>query len=430
MERKLGRMEQGIIYVGEMASLFIVVVLRLVNGPPPEVLQRALALLQRRHPLLRMQIVHEKDGPWFREVADVGPIPVQVDARPDDGHWQTVTEAELNRKMDASAAPLMHVRYLYSTGRDAPSEIVFTCHHAAMDAASGIRFCHELLSLCGAMCAGEPLEEPAPLPLADPVDKLYPTAFQGIGRMWRTATFLVRQMGAEMGYRRRLGDGRRPELHPVVHTRILTLQIPPDATRKFVRRARQEGVTLNSGLAAAELVAVGKHLYGGEPLPLHAIAFADLRPHLKPPVRPENLGAYFAMLQYVVQMGSQRELWELAREIQQTIYRMTKHGDKFITPLLLKSVFQMMDRQKEFRMGAAGLSYATVAGLEPSYGPIRLVGLHGFIPNNYLGPEYSIFARLLFERLWLDVFFLEEDMDRDTVQTIADEITHLVGDDE
>lgn len=430
MERKLGRMEQGIIYVGELASLFIVVVLRLVNGPPPEVLQRALALLQRRHPLLRMHIVRDKDGLWFREAADVEPIPVQVDARSDEGQWETVTEAELNRKMDTSTPSLMHVRYLYSAGRDAPSEIVFACHHAAMDAASGTRFCHELLSLCGAMCAGESLEELEPLPLADPVDELYPPAFRGIGRLWRTATFMVRQMGAEMNYRRRLGDGRRPELHPAVHTRILTLQISPDATRKFVRRARRGGVTLNSGLAAAELVAVGKHLYGGEPLPLRAIAFADLRPHLKPPVPPENLGAYFAMLQYVVQMGSQRELWELAREVQQTIYRMTKHGDKFITPLLLKSVFQMMDRQKQLRMSAAGLSYASVASLEPSYGPIRLVGLHGFIPNNYLGPEYSIFARLLFDQLWLDVFYLEEDMDRDTVQTIADEIARLVGDDE
>ena len=76
-------------------------------------------------------------------------------------------------------------------------------------------------------------------------------------------------------------------------------------------------------------------------------------------------------------------------------------------------------------MGAAGLSYASVACLEQNYGPIRLVGLHGFIPNNFLGPEYSIFARLLFDQLWLDIFYMEEDMDRQTAQTIADEIHHF-----
>ena len=66
--------------------------------------------------------------------------------------------------------------------------------------------------------------------------------------------------------------------------------------------------------------------------------------------------------------------------------------------------------------------------LEQSYGPIRVVGLHGFIPNNNLGPEYGFFARLLFDRLWLDVFYLEEDMDRHTAQAITDEVCHLVGD--
>jgi hypothetical protein len=238
---------------------------------------------------------------------------------------------------------------------------------------------------------------------------------------------VLRQIGDEISYRRQLGDGRRPPLHPVVHTRILHIQLPPDATEKFVRRARREGVTLNSALAAAELLAVGKHLYGGQTIPLRAVAFANLRPHLKPPVPPENLGAYFSMLQYTVLMSDRRALWELAREIQQKIYRMTKHGDKFVTPLLTKVLFQVMAKQNELRMGATGLSYASVTGLEQSYGPIQLHGLHGFIPNNHLGPEYSIFARLLFDQLWLDVFYIEEDMDRHTAQVIADEICHLAG---
>jgi hypothetical protein len=358
----------------------------------------------------------------------VPPIPLQIDERQDDQQWQAITEAELNHKIDLSTAPMMRVRYLHSTGQDAPSEIIFACHHTIMDAASGIRFCHELLSLCGAMCAGQPVEERESLPLVPPADSLYPPAFQGIRRLWRTAVFVLRQVGAEMVYRRRLGDGRRPALHPTTHTRILTVQIPPDTTKRLVKRARHEGVTLNSALAAAELLAVSKQLYQSQAMPLRAVAFADLRPHLNPPVSPENLGAYFAMLQYTVQMGSQRELWELAREIHQAIYRITKRGDKFITPLLTKSLFQMMGKEKAFRVGAAGLSYASVAGLEQRYGPIQVSGLHGFIPNNTLGPEYSIFGRLLFDQLWLDVFHMEEDMDRATAQAVVDDMVHLAGD--
>jgi hypothetical protein len=264
---------------------------------------------------------------------------------------------------------------------------------------------------------------------APPAETLYPQEFQGARRLWRTAGFLLRQVRDEFSYRRQVGDGRRPAVHAAVHTRCLTIQLTPDATARFMRRARQEGVTLNSALAAAEFLAVSKHLYQHQAIPLRAIAFSDLRRHLKPPVAPENLGAYFSMLQYTIRIGDQRDLWELARTVQQSIYRMNKRGDKFVTPLLTKSLFQMMSSQSAFRMAALGLSFADVGGMESSYGPIRLVGLHGFLPNNNLGPEYSIFARLLFDRLWLDIFYMEEDMDRSTAQAITDEICHLVGDD-
>jgi hypothetical protein len=428
MERQLGKMEQGIVFVDDFSSLIIVVAIRLMNGPPPEILQQALAMLQSRHPLLRVQIERKRGHLYFQDPAQVPPIPLQISERRDDHQWQTETEAEINQKLDPTTAPLMRVRYLYSTGQDAPSEIIFACHHTIMDATSGISFCHELLSLCGAMCAGQPIEERESLSFVPPADKLYPPSFQGLGRLWRTVTFMLRQIGGEISYRRQLGNGRRPALHPAVHTRILPIQIPADTTEKFVKRARREKITLNSALIAAELLAVNKHLYQNQTIPLRGIAFADLRPHLKPPVSPENLGAYFSMLQYTVLMSDQRTLWELAREAQQEIYRITKHGDKFITPLLTKSLFQMMAKQNMFRTGTAGLSYASVSGLEQSYGPIQLVGLHGFIPNNFLGPEYSIFARLLFDRLWLDVFYMEEDMDRKTAQTIADEMSRLIGD--
>ncbi len=429
MERQLGKMEQGLVFVDDFSSLIIVVAVRLINGPPPEVLQRALAILQRRHPLLRVQIGRKRGRLYFQTPARVPPIPLQISERQDDGQWLVDAETEINLKLDPATAPLMRVRYLYS-GPDAPGEIIFSCHHTIMDAASGVSLCHELLSLCGTMCAGEPVEEREPLPMMPSVEALYPPAFQRASRMWRTATFLARQFKSEIAYRRQVSDSRRPTVHAAVTTRLLSTQISPDATGRFIKRARRAGVTLNSGLVAAELLAVNKHLYQGQTLPLRGIVFADLRPYLKPPVSPENLGAYYSMLQYTVPVGPGRELWQVARDVHQAVYQLTKHGDKFITPLLTKSLFQMMSKQTEFRLGVAGLSYATVASLKPRYGPIQLVGLHGFIPNNFLGPEYAVFARLLFDQLWVDVFYSEEDMDRHTAQTIADEICRLIGDDE
>jgi hypothetical protein len=429
VRRQLGTMERAIVYVDHLSSLFIVATLRLVDGPPPDVLRQALAILQERHPLLQVQIIREGRRYYFQTVANVSPIPLQVSERHDDQQWLAVAEAELNRKIDPTIAPLMRVHYLHAAGEAASSEVVFTCHHTIMDAVAATTFCRELLTLSGALCSGQPVEGYGPLSLIPPAEALYPQAFQGARRLWRTAGFLLRQVRDEVGYRRQVGDGRRPPVHAAVHTKCLASQLTPEATARFARRARQEGVTLNSGLAAAELLAVSKHLYQHQAIPLRAVTFSDLRPHLKPPVPPENLGAYFSMQQYTIPMGGRQDLWELARTVQQTIYRLNKRGDKFITPLLTKALFQMMSRQSAFRMAATGLSFADVGNMEPSYGPIRLVGLHGFSPNNNVGPEYSIFARLLFDQLWLDVFYLEEDMDRDTAQAITDEICYLVGDD-
>jgi hypothetical protein len=422
-------MERALVYVDDTSSLFIVVTLRLVNGPPPDILQQALAILQKRHPLLQVRIVTEKGRYHFETPVNLPPIPLQVSRRQDDEQWQTVAEAELNRKIDSAVAPLMRVRYLHSTSQDGPSEVIFTCHHTIVDAASGVSLCGELLSLCGTMCAGQPVAGYDPLSPSPPAETLYPPAFRGAGRLWRTGAFLLRQMRDEISYRRHVGAGRRPPVHAAAHTRFLPVQMPPDDTARFIRRARQEGVTLNSALAAAELLAVSKHLYQHQAIPLRAITFSNLRPHLKPPIPPESLGAYFAMLRYTIQIGDQPDVWELARRVQQSIYQINKHGDKFIAPLLTKALFRIMAQEKTFRMGATGLSYSDVVGIEPSYGPIRLVGLHGLFPNNNLGPEYAFFARLLFDQLWLDVFYLEEDMDRHTAQVITDEICRLVGGD-
>ena len=428
MKRQLGTMERALVYIDGLSSLFVVMALRLVNGPPPEILQQALAILQERHPLLQVQIVKEDGRHYFQTPEDVPPIPLQVSQRRDDQQWLAITEAELNGKIDPTVAPLMRVHYLHRAGQDTPSEAIFSFHHTIVDAASGVNFCRELLSLCGTLWEGQPIIGYGPLSPVPPAEALYPPAFQGTGRLLRTAAFLLRQMRDEISYRRQVGTGRRPPVHAAVHNRCFVVELPPDATARFSRRARQEGVTLNSGLAAAELLAVSKHLYQHQDIPLRAATWPNLRPHLKPPVSPENLGAYFSMLQYTVRIGDPQDLWGLARTVQQSIYRLNKRGDKFVTPLLTQALFQMMSKQSAYRTAAVGLSYADSVDLEQSYGPIRVVGLHGFIPNNNLGPEYGFFARLLFDRLWLDVFYLEEDMDRRTAQTITDEICRLVGD--
>ena len=57
---------------------------------------------------------------------------------------------ELNGRIDPTAAPLMRCGYLYGSGDNAPSDLLFAYHHTIMDAASDIQLYHQLLSLCAA----------------------------------------------------------------------------------------------------------------------------------------------------------------------------------------------------------------------------------------------------------------------------------------
>ncbi len=81
---------------------------------------------------------------------------------------------------------------------------------------------------------------------------------------------------------------------------------------------------------------------------------------------------------------------------------------------------------KNQRLGATALSYAGPAPLQKHYGDIQVEKLHAFISNNVLGPEYTDQARLLNGVLGLDIVYLDEDMEPDTAESIAESMVELL----
>jgi hypothetical protein len=64
--------------------------------------------------------------------------------------------------------------------------------------------------------------------------------------------------------------------------------------------------------------------------------------------------------------------------------------------------------------------------LQPEYGGIKVCGLHGFISNIDLGPEYSAQVSLFEGRLVWDIVYLDGDMDRARALEIAEQIQALL----
>ena len=412
-------MEQAFLVTETFAPLTVVSVLRLANGPAPETLARALARLQQRQPLLRAYLRRHRGRAVLDLDAAAPPIPMRLVGWRDEQQWRGVAKTELNARVDPTIAPLMRCVYLYGAGDNAPSDLIVAYHHTIMDAASGIQLYHQLLTLCAAAPGDD-----APLPLLPAAEAFFPKAFQGLQRWLRLPSFMWRQMRREIGYQKAMAS--QMPVRPASSCDILTMDMSTAATASLVRRARRERVTLNGALAAAMLLALHEQFYQQRDLPFRGIAFANLRPYLKPAIPDEQLGCYISMLPYTVELRRDTPFWQLARRINDEVYQAGKSGDKFLAAIMSKSLMQMIVRLRRFRMGAAALSYVGPVRLEPVYGATRVRSLHGFTANNSLGPLLAAFVKIYQGQLMWDLQYLTGDMDRRMAQALADAIRAIL----
>ena len=424
--RRLGNIEHAWALNDLFAPLSVVLVLRLANGPSPVVLQHAFNILQQHQPLLNVHLDQEKSHFFFRKSLRASTIPVKRIKRENDSHWQRIVEDALNSRIDTATAPLARCTYLYTAGTAEKSEIIFSCHHGIIDSASGILFFHHFLSLCKILHQGKTVTGYTPLPPLPAVEDMYPAAYKGMRRRLRVASFMIRQFGKEIPYRWALRNRQQIHIERPTRCQILTMPFSKETTTALVKCSRRKRVTINSVLNAAMLLAMAKHVYKWNEVPMRGMVFADLRPHLKPPLSGEILGCCISMLQYTVALNAEVGFWKLARLIENDISQSTKRGEKFIAGLMSKHLIQLLIRLKSIRMGTTALSYLGAVNLQKRYGPTQVLGLHGFVSNNVLGPELAGFAKIVSGRLSWDILYLDSDMDRALAQGIADEILVII----
>lgn len=435
--RELGTFETALTLTGRRAPLVVVVVLELDGGPPPKRLRAALDVLQRRHPMLAVRIA-EESGRFRFEADGVPPIPLASLDRSGGAPWTRVAEGELGRPLDEAAGPLARCTYLHAG--EGSSELVLAFHHAIIDGASAQALAGEILGLCGPAGreggAGRPTD-----PLPPPVEELFPAGFRGPRSLLRRVGFVARQVADEAVYRWRTRADRTGPPEEPARSRILPVRLGAEATAALVRRSRRERVTLHGALAAALLLAVQEHLHDGRPGPMRHVAFADLRPRLRPPVPPERLGCCISMLRHTVEMpaggGDGKGLWPLARRIDGRVAAGLRRGDRWTAALLAERMMRTLLGQSEHRMGATALSYGgpvrlggrrpSGSGGAPGPGAPAVRGVHGFVSNLAVGPEYTVQARLFGGELLLDAVYLDADMDRDLAERIAGEVLGLLG---
>ncbi|MBC8506555.1 MAG: hypothetical protein ISR58_02480 [Anaerolineales bacterium] len=423
MKRALGKFETAAALSGEHAVWNIVGMLHLDGIPSPDNLRAALEILQARHPLLRVRLILEGGRHYF-ESGDVPAIPMNVHQRRDDDHWVEIVEDYLNFKFEHSQGPLLQCAFL--TDGQKKGEVILAAQHSIVDGPSVENLFRELMTLCALIESTADIDSFEPLAPLPPVEESFPSGFQGFDLKRKTLGYFGSQMGDEFAYQMKLRGKRKPPIHLDARGRVLHMRTPEEQTKSIVRRARQQRVTLNSAINAAVLLSVQKHLYAGTEMPFRFMSMADLRPYIEPPAPPDQVACYISPLRYTVQVMTDDTVWPLARRINEQIYASTKRGEKFLASVMGEQFMRMTFGMKKFRMATTALSYGGASKLEPEFGPYKITGVHGFVSNFGLGPEFSGQVSIFNDELWWDMLYLDTDMDREMANQIFDEIHSIL----
>jgi hypothetical protein len=413
--RPVARMERAFLAYDAAAPLNLVAAVRVASPSLVDVLGLALADLQGAHPLLRARI--QRRGRTMVFVADVvAPIPVRCIERRDAGQWLGVVEDELATRIPASGAPLARCVHLDGEGNDA--EILLTFHHCIADGTSAANLVHELLDRCAAYLSGDAPQSVVRAELPRSLDDRLPATRRGVRAVWPAVTFMLRDMRDEIGFRVGSAGAMRPIASPG-RCRIRTVRFDATETGAIVAACRAHRVTVTSALLAALSRQVHTHLDRGRAMPQRGLVWADLRSHLTPSVRPDELGCYVSMMRFVVRVPD-AALFEVASEVQQRVGSAARRGDRYTATMLSDRLVALALRWPRARLATVALSYATASGIAETYGPIRVTAVHGFVANSPLGAELAAVAGIFRGELCCDLLYIDSALDETMADAIAD----------
>ena len=320
--RLLGQAEKMVWLLDSQCSWNFLVHAR-VRGPlDRRVLEQALVLAARRHPLVLACIRRKGFSGAAFEISGHGNIPV----RQVDGGLQEVeseAQAGLNARFDTENGPLARLVLV----RHSPElcTILAVFHHAIGDALGGVFFLQDLIACCVDVLNGTPVL-PQPPPLAAPLESRLPQQARGTAGLWGGMRFLA-GLAAQ---RRAMGKGTLPDIRqkagPRQRTaRLFMQEISPDLCAGLRQKTRQENTTVHGALAAACMAALADGNTGGA-LPFYIASDVDLRSRLCPPAG-RDMGFFITGVLTASRYQEQTGFWNAARQIVLSLRRSLDQGE-------------------------------------------------------------------------------------------------------
>ncbi|TVP60893.1 MAG: alcohol acetyltransferase [Nodularia sp. (in: Bacteria)] len=418
--RKLGQLEQVMEKLNNRAKTWNIVTISRIKGPlNAEIMRQALDIIQLRHPRLNSRIVYSQNSLRF-QTEGTTKIPLRVVKKFDDEQWQEVVREEMNQEIDTSKCLLRavlvhiqsdnHVNYLITTG-----------HHAVGDGLSSIRLQSEILTYCQQIVSGNLSDSVVSLFPLPPIEELLPSLTKGLKGKIVSILFLLRISVQKLLYRpETLGFEKYA---PIVQRRcdIIHRQLDEEMTQQLVHRCRQEKTTVNSALCAAMMFAVASKIKKSkrQEIRMSCLTAIDLRKRLATKFNEHHMAVLVSSIIGFHTIQTNKNFWELAREVKQTLETSIKRGDIFKMILVSRHMINFCLAYPKQLAGTVLLSNIGKINIPKNYGPFELEEISFASSQSLYAGMLTSHTATFQGKMLLNFVFSEPSISRDTMEELV-----------
>jgi NRPS condensation-like uncharacterized protein len=409
----------------------------LVHGEiSQEDLCKALECLKNRHPMLNVSIAGL--GWWGArlECTQSSEIPLRIIASEDENDLIPVIETECMERFPGKGPLTRCVLFRHSQSR---STLMLTLDHAIADGMSGIFAMRDLMLALG--CGDKAGPRLMPLDPAKPVEGYFPKEMLGIRGWLKHCVFLARTLRNDLTAKNVVPlapDEYAP--YDNCRMRLITREVAPHNLEKMLRFAKMNGITLNSLLLSAMVIATAVHHGITEPSTFTAGYDVDMRKRVTPAIG-DHIGMFLSAVMSTHMAHSGSDLIALAQDIQRAKESSIKSNELFIgypkfiqilnsLPFIFGTgplgVKVYTGIYKSFPLNAA-ISNLGNLDIETRYGNYSIEKI-GFSVSSAVWGLINLLVSTLNGRLIMNFTCLEPLISREHLCSFADKIIEILED--
>lgn len=419
-KRKLGLLENLFHEIHNLGGMIDVNVARIEGEISVSILQEALNSVQKRHPMLQVQICELSDGAYFKSEG-MQKIPLKVIDRKDENHWLKIAEEELHLKFSYNNNyPLCRLTLLSSSLNTKINEIIFTFHHSITDGLSCINFLDELLSDYQKITDGKIISNASDLSLPLPLENL-----------------LDRSSIADDEVKKIQENSAENQSFPLLiiekeavpeqrRTRLLNRILERDGLLSLKNRCKKEQTTIHGALCASMLFVLANLALEDTPLTLSCGSSINLRKACEPELASNIMGCFVSIIEALHSLEKNTIFWDLARDCKSKIQHSINIGRPIagIFSDRLSSVNResliYVSNERMGRTNTVSISNRGKFELSDRYGNLKLKEIYFATGQHWIGPCFWLGALTFHEKLFCSFVHVEPLLSNKQAELLAD----------